>query len=112
MPIKTDMDQFSLQVVVSAAAGALVSLRAIPGSTLAEKIVALFLGFIIAVFLGPALVEWAGYTASKTAAGIVFITGAAGLVAVSAFLDGLKQVPWKDVITNALTFGKRKGQDK
>lgn len=108
MPIKTDLDQYSLQLVLAAAAGALVSLRAIPGSTLKEKLVALALGFAVAIFLGPALAEWAlGTTVSKIAAGIVFMTGAAGLVAVSAFIEGLKQVPWKDVLTNLLTFGKR-----
>lgn len=111
MPIKTDMDQYSLQLILAAAAGALVSLKAIPGTSVKEKLVALALGFAVAVFLGPALAEWAlGSTVSKVAAGIVFMTGAAGLVAVSAFIDGLKQVPWKDIIVNLLTFGKKDGK--
>lgn len=76
---------------VAAFLGALVGLRALPGSSLAEKLWNLLGGFLFAAFLGPAFAEWAGFESDKLIGGVIFAFGAAGLVAFGSLIEGIKQ---------------------
>lgn len=106
----------TVYMLLAAGAGALVSLKAVPDSTWLQKAVAAALSFLVAVFAGPGLAEWAGVTSPRISAAIVFVVGASGLVAVVALLEGVKQVPFGQLITNFLTFGRsgssKEGSDK
>lgn len=82
----------------AAVAGAVVGLKAVPGTTFLERLANVVLGTLIAVFTGPALVEYLHVTSMKVAAGLTFAVGTAGLVAFSAIMDGIKQTPVRDII--------------
>lgn len=101
-----------VHIVLAAGAGALVSLRAIHKAPVKEKVAVAFLGFLVGLFGGPALAEWAGVKSLRTETGVVFVCGAAGLVSLSAVVDGIKQVPWAKVMTDfangVANFGRRK----
>lgn len=88
---------------VPAAVGALVGLKAMPGTSLWEKVTNLALGFGFAVFVGPATADWLDVTSPRVHAGIVFACGAAGLVAFSAVMEGIKSTQFGQIITGWLS---------
>lgn len=89
--------------VIAAIAGAFLGLRAWPGSTWAQKASNLGLGFVFAIFVGPAAAEWLGVTSPRISAAIVFGCGAAGLVAFAAVIDGIKETKFVEIITGWLS---------
>lgn len=98
-----DLSGLATSHFVAAFVGSLVGLKAMPGASIWQRIGNLCLGFGLAVFAGPALAEWAGVTSPKIQAGVVFACGAAGLVAFSAVVDGIKQTPLAQIITGWLS---------
>lgn len=99
-------DSFTGNTYVAGLAGALLGLKAIPGTTYPERLANLALGFLVAVFVGPAIVDNLHVTSTKVAAGIIFAMGAAGLVAFSAIMEGIKQTPVRDLIIGWLSRSK------
>lgn len=71
----------------------MLGLKAMPGTTMVEKLFNLALGFLFALFIGPLMVEWMAVTNQKVGAGIIFAAGAAGLVVFGSVIDGIKQTP-------------------
>jgi len=87
-------------------AGAILGLKAIPGVTLKERVGNLLFGFLLAVFVGPAMVDYLHITSVRVASGLTFALGAAGLVAFAAIMDGIRQTQFGAIIASWLT---RKG---
>ena len=98
-----DPESIMSNTFVAAIAGALLGLRALPGASLVEKGLNLLFGFMLAVFIGPAVVEWLGVVSIKRAAGIIFVVGAAGLVLFGAIIDGIKQTSFGNIISGWLS---------
>lgn len=76
--------------VVAAAGGALLGLKALPGTSYPEKLSNVAAGFAIAAWGGPALVDYLAITSPKLGSGVVFICGACGLVIANAVWEALK----------------------
>lgn len=93
--------------VIAAAAGALVGLRALPGSSYLEKASNMAAGFAIAAFGGPALVEYLGVQSAKLGSGIVFVCGAVGLVVANAVWEGVKHIDLAGIVSGWL---RKKGE--
>ena len=99
--MKLELSEILTHPVVAAAAGALLGLKALPGTSLPEKFANVFAGFLLAAWGGAALVEYLEIVNIKIAAGCIFMTGAAGLVVFDAGIQALKQtdllafvMPW------------------
>lgn len=84
---------------VAAAVGAIVGLKALPGSSYVEKAGNVGAGFALAAFGGPAMVESMGIVSAKVGAGVVFVIGAAGLVVFNAAIEAIKR---SDAFTRAI----------
>lgn len=89
---------------LAAAAGSLLGLKAIPGSSFKEKLFNLLCGFLMAVYAAPALSVWVGITSEVARAGMIFGTGAAGLVLFGSLIDGIRATPLGPFITGFLAF--------
>jgi len=76
--------------VVAAAGGALLGLKALPGTSYPEKLSNVAAGFAIAAWGGPALVDYLAIGSPKLASGVVFICGACGLVIANAVWEAIK----------------------
>jgi len=83
-------------------AGALLGLRAWPGTTWAEKVSNIALGFAVAVVVGPAVVDYLHISSERIGAAIIFSCGAAGLVVFAALIDGIKQTKFGEWIASWL----------
>jgi hypothetical protein len=81
----------ALHPVVAAAVGAIVALKAIPGTGYPEKALNVGASFALAVYAGPALVEYMEVTSLKIAAGVIFAIGATGLVVFNAIIEAVKR---------------------
>ena len=92
--------------VIAAAAGALVGLRALPGTSYLEKGSNMVAGFAIAAFGGPALVEYLNVHSEKLSSGIVFVCGAVGLVVANSIWEGVKHIDVAGIVSGWL---KKKG---
>lgn len=75
---------------LAAAAGALVGLKAMPGTSMPEKLGNLGAGFALAAWAGPAIVDYLSVAKPSIAAGIVFGVGACGLVAFNALISAIR----------------------
>lgn len=92
MPVKIDdLPDWVAHPAVAAALGSALGLKALPGASLPEKLVNLGASFALAVYAGPALVEYLEVSSPKLAAGIVFGIGATGLVVFNALIDAIKR---------------------
>jgi uncharacterized membrane protein YedE/YeeE len=89
--MKDNLNEILTHPVLAAAVGALVGLRALPGSSLPEKLLNVGAGFAIAAWGGSAIVEHLSVTSPKIAAGMVFFVGAAGLVVFNALIEAIKR---------------------
>ena len=109
MKIPPEWTDYALHPVVASAVGAIVGLKAIPGSSLAERIGNVVASFALAVYGGTALVEQMGVSSLKIGAAIVFLVGAAGMVVFNAVVEALKQTDFKGWIANWLPARKKGG---
>jgi len=82
--------------------GSLVGLRAMPGTNFWERGFNLLGAFSIAIFIGPATVDWLSIVSQKIAAGVIFASGATGLVLFSAVLEGIKKTGFSEIIQSWL----------
>jgi hypothetical protein len=89
--MKAELQEIFAHPVVAAAAGALVGLRALPGTSYIEKLANVSCGFAIAAWGGPALVDWLVITSPRVASGMIFICGATGLVVANALWEAIKR---------------------
>lgn len=90
--MKFELSDLLTHPVIAAAAGSLVALRALPGTSYAEKFANLAAGFAIAAWGGPAIVDWLSIAGPKLASGVIFVCGATGLVAANAVWEGIRHV--------------------
>ena len=88
--MKDELQEIFAHPMVAAAAGALVGLRALPGTSYMEKLANVACGFAIAAWGGPALVDYLAIASTKLASGVVFICGACGLVIANAVWEAIK----------------------
>lgn len=95
-----DPDSVTSNTYVAALAGSILGLKAIPGVTFAERLSNLLFGFLLAIYAGPALVEYLHVTSVKVSSGLVFAVGAGGLVVFAAVLDGVRQTPVGAIISS------------
>lgn len=96
-------DSFTSNTYVAALAGAILGLKAIPGSSFAERAGNLLFGFLLAVFVGPALVDYLHIVSMRVASGLIFAMGAAGLVAFAAIMEGVRQTQFGTIISGWLS---------
>jgi hypothetical protein len=94
---------------VAAAAGSLVGLRAMPGSTLVEKLFNLGASFLLAVYAAPWVIDQMNVTSARLSAGIIFGMGATGLVVFNAVVEAFKKTDLAAYIAGWLP--RRKGSD-
>lgn len=94
---------------IAAAAGSIVGLYAVPGDTLRSRLANILAGFVIAIFAGPALIEYLGITSLRVSAGIVFIVGSTGLVVFDAVVEAVKKMDIAEWIRGWLP-GRKGGQ--
>jgi hypothetical protein len=99
----------ALHPVVAAAVGAIVALKAIPGTGYVEKGVNVGASFALAVYAGPALVEYMEVTSLKIAAGVIFAIGATGLVVFNAVIEAIKRTDLASWVAGWLP-GRKGGQ--
>lgn len=102
-------DQITTNTWVAALAGAILGLKAIPGGTFLERLANVLFGFLLAVFLGPAAVDYLHVVSVKIASGLTFAVGAAGLVIFAAVIDGIKQTQLSAIISSWFSRGKKEG---
>jgi hypothetical protein len=105
--MKLEFNELLTNPVIAAAAGSLLGLKALPGTSIGNKIANVFAGFLLAAWGGAALVEYLEIANIKIAAGCIFMTGAAGLVVFDAAIAALKQTDFVASFVNWLP--KRKG---
>jgi hypothetical protein len=98
-----DPDSLVTNPFVAALAGAALGLRALPGANIYEKAANLAFGFIVAIFAGPAVLEWLHITSLKLSAGVIFGFGAAGLVLFGAIIEGVKSTQFGVIIQGWLS---------
>ena len=91
-------DSITSNTYVASLAGAILGLKAITGATPAERLSNLVFGFLIAVYLGPVVVDYLHVTSQRVSAGLIFATGAGGLVVFAALIDGIKQTSIATII--------------
>lgn len=101
--MNTDPDLITGNTYIAALAGAILGLKAIPGASFAERAGNLLFGFLMAVFLGPAIVDWLHIASTRIASGITFATGAAGLVGFAAIMEGVRQTQFGAIISGWLS---------
>jgi len=88
--MKVELHDLAVQMG-AATLGALVSLRAVSGTTLWQKVFNIVAAFSIAALAGPALVEQMSIESVRIGAGIIFMTGATGLVVFDAIVEGIRK---------------------
>lgn len=98
-----DPDTVTGNTFVAALAGAILGLKAVPGASYMERLSNLMFGFLLAVYGGPALVDYLHVTSQKLASGLVFAVGAGGLVVFAALVDGVRQTPLGAIISGWFT---------
>lgn len=86
-----ELMDYALHPVVAAAVGSAVGLRAIAGATLVQRLLNLGASFAFAVYAGPAVLEHMQISSARISAGIIFATGATGLVVFNAIVEAIKQ---------------------
>lgn len=92
--------------LLAALSGSIVGLKGMPGATWPERAANLLLGFISAVYLGPAIADWLHLESPRVVAGVVFACGAGGLVVLGGVIEGLRTVRWGDLVAGLI---QRKG---
>jgi len=99
-----DPDPVTANTYVAGLAGAILGLKAIPGKTFMERLANLLCGFLLAFFVGSAVVEYLHVTpGSRIASGLIFAVGAGGLVVFAAIIDGIKQTQFGAIISGWLS---------
>jgi hypothetical protein len=100
--------------VVAAAIGAIVGLRAVPGTSLIEKLVNVAASFAIAAYGGSALVAHMSIANEQLRAGIIFAVGVCGLVVLGGLFEAIKKTAaFERVVEWGLSWLPRRGsQDK
>ena len=78
--MKIEFGEIVTHPVLAAVCGALLGLKALPGASIWERLANVGAGFVIAVFAGPALVDYMEVSSPNIGAGIIFGLGSAGLV--------------------------------
>lgn len=99
-------EQITGNTYIAALAGAILGLKAVQGPSLGERFANLISGFLMAIFLGPAIVDWLHIASPRIASGITFAVGAAGLVGFAAIMEGIRQTQFGAIISGWLS---RKG---
>lgn len=89
--MKIEFSEILTHPVVAAAVGAIVGLRALPGTSIVEKLANVGAGFAIAAFAGGALVDQMAIVSPKLVAGMIFVVGATGLVVFNAIVEAIKR---------------------
>jgi hypothetical protein len=88
--MKFELSEVLTHPVVAAAVGAVVGLRALPGTSMLEKAANVGAGFAIAAWGGAAAVDYMQIASPKLASGMIFVIGAVGLVIFNALVEAIK----------------------
>lgn len=104
-----DLPDWLAHPAIAAALGSVLGLKAIPGASLLEKVSNLAAGWALAVYAGPALVEYMEISSLKIAAGVIFAIGATGLVVFNAVIEAIKRTDLAAWVMQWLP-GKKGGQ--
>lgn len=89
--MKLELSEILTHPVVAAAVGAVVGLRALPGTSIVEKLANVGAGFAIAAWGGAAAVDYMAIASPKLASGMIFVIGAVGLVVFNAVIEAIKR---------------------
>ena len=89
--MKIEFGEIVTHPVLAAVCGALLGLKALPGASIWERLANVGAGFVIAVFAGPALVDYMEVSSPNIGAGIIFGLGSAGLVIFGAVIDAIRR---------------------
>lgn len=89
--MKTELNDLLVHPMTAALLGAIVGLKAIPGTSVPEKLVNVAVSFALASYGGPALTEYMDVSSPRLAAGMIFGVGAAGLVVFAGLLEAIKR---------------------
>lgn len=84
------------------------AVRSLPGSSALERTINSILGFLFAIYIGPAFVTWLGVKAQDIEAAIIFACGAVGLVTYTAIIEGIRQTALGTILTGWLTGWREK----
>lgn len=110
--MKSELSEIFAHPAVAAALGAIVGLRAIPGTSYTEKAINVALSFAIASYGGPVLIEYMQVTSVKLAAGMIFAVGATGLVVFNGLIEAVKRTDLFGKLAEAVAswFPRKGGQ--
>ncbi len=101
-----DLDTITGNNYIAALAGAILGLKAVPGNSWPERAGNLVCGFSMAIYLGPAIVDYLHIVSVRIGYGMNFAVGAAGLVGFGAVMDAIKQTKFGEILKGWLS---RKG---
>jgi hypothetical protein len=91
-------DDYATNPVVVAMLGSILGLKAWPGTSWLEKFLNVMLGFVIAIIVGPALVDYFSILSVKLGAAVIFASGSCGLVLFASIIEGIRQTKFGDII--------------
>jgi peptidoglycan/LPS O-acetylase OafA/YrhL len=95
-------DDIATNPFVASFMGALVGLKAWPGTSWLDKASNLTLGFLISIIAGPAIVDYLGVSSPRIGAAIAFVCGATGLVLYASVIEGIRQTKFAEIVTRWL----------
>ncbi|MEY2875292.1 MAG: hypothetical protein RLZZ373_2663 [Pseudomonadota bacterium] len=104
--------EWSANPFVAGAAGALLGLKAMVGTTWAERFFNWLIGMMVAGFCAPWLVRWLHLDDVATQTLIGFGLGAFGVSIYLAAADGIKRVDWPQLVVAIIEgiFPRRDGK--
>lgn len=105
--MKLEYNEIFTHPVVAAAVGAVLGLRALPGTSRLEKLANVTAGFAIAAWAGGALVEQMAVQSPRLAAGMIFVVGACGLVVFNAVTEAIKRTDFAEWVREWLPRRKK-----
>jgi hypothetical protein len=87
---------------VAGAAGSLLGIKSMSGTTWGERFLHLIIGAVCAGYGGPALTDWMHMDSVKVQSFMAFGVGAFGISIYMALVDAIKKIDWTGVITSIL----------
>lgn len=96
------IDLDSLAPFAVGSAGAVVSLKFVPGPTWAERAFNVLTGCLCAGFLAPAAAEWFHMTSRGLQFGLAFLVGMFGLSVAAAVASGLRDLKLAEMVAGWL----------
>lgn len=81
-------------------AGSILSMRFMPaGATVLDRTSAAIGGFVAAVQVAPAIIDWAAVTSPRLGGGIEFLVGLFGMAVVGELTAAIREVHFSDLVS-------------